>query len=82
MDASHTTVARRSPPAAAIEVWGARLALLFLLCLAPVAFVAGLVAIACVGPGRCRSRGPVGILVHGILAIGVLALLARVTARR
>jgi hypothetical protein len=82
MDASHTAVARRSPPAGAVEVWGARLALLFLLLLAPVAFVAGLVAIACVGPGRCRSRGPVGILVHGILAIGILAVLARVTARR
>ena len=84
MDATHTAVARRSPPAPRIEVWVARLALLFLLCMAPLAFVAGVIAVACLGPGRCghRARGPLGMLVHGIVAIVVVALLARASARR
>jgi hypothetical protein len=84
MDATHTTLARRSPPAYAVEVWVARLALLFMLLLAPVAFVAGILAVAYLGAGRCRhrARGPLGVLVHGIVAIVVVALLARVSARR
>jgi hypothetical protein len=84
MDATHTTVLRRSPPASGIEVWVARLALVFLLFMAPLAFVAGLVAVVCLGPGRCRhrARGPLGVLVHGIVAIVVVALLARFSARR
>jgi hypothetical protein len=84
MDATHAELPRRSPPAPWIEVWVARIALLFLLCMAPLALAVGVVALACVGPGRCRhrTRGPLGVLVQGIVAIVVVALLARVSSRR
>jgi hypothetical protein len=71
-------------PTHALEVWVARLALLVLLCMAPLALLAGVVAAASLGPAARRrgSRGPFGLLANGIVALMLLAMLSKLAGGR
>jgi len=80
---------RATPPmpgstAPGLEVWAARLALLALLFLAPVAFLVGILALTSLGPSgrRCGARGPLGVLANGIVALVLVAVLAKLAAGR
>jgi hypothetical protein len=71
-------------PTQGLEVWAARVALLVLICMAPLALLAGIVAAASLGPAARRrgSRGPFGLLANGILALMLLAMLSRLASGR